>query len=125
MEQLTRLAKKPLTLRTAELVRRYGPRKAMAGGIRAALLDQPTTLSQGRPLASQPAQHPPNGAMVQKASRVPGRSIWRILVDPPPASRAGRFPIALPVVLQVAGTEMKQGRTGVTLIGEYESRGNR
>jgi len=125
MEQLARLAKKPFPLRTAELVRRNRPRKAMADGIRAALFDQPTTLGQGCQLASQPAQRPPYSAMVQKASRVPGRNIWRILVDPPPASRASRFPIALPVVLQVTGTEMKQGRAGVTLIGEYESRGNR
>ena len=125
MEQLPRLAKKPLPLRTAELVRRHGPRKAMAGRIRAVWLDQPTTLGQGRQLASQPAQHPPDGAMVQKPARFPGGSMRWISVDPPPASRAGRLTIGLPVVLQVAGAKMNQGRAGVALIGEYESRDNR
>jgi hypothetical protein len=124
MEQLARLAKKPLTLRTVELLRRHGPRKAMAGRIRAALPDQPTALGQGRQLASQPAQHPPNGAMVQEPACLAGRNIWRILVDPRPASRTGRFAIGLPIVLQIAGGKMKQGRAGVALIGEYESRGN-
>jgi len=125
MEQLPRLAKKPLTLRTAELVRRHGPRKAMAGRIRAALLDQPTTLGQGRQLASQPAQHPPDGAMVQKPARFPGGSTRRILVDPSPASRAGRLTIGLPVVLHIAGGKMEQARAGVALVREYESRDNR
>lgn len=63
--------------------------------------------------------------MVQKPARFPGGSTRWILVDPPPASWTGRLTIGLPVVLQIAGTEMKQGRTGVTLIGEYESRDNR
>jgi len=63
--------------------------------------------------------------MVQKPARLPGRSIRWILVDPTPASWADRLTIGLPVVLHIAGTKMKQGRTGVTLVGEYESRDNR
>jgi hypothetical protein len=97
----------------------------MAGRMRVALLDQLTTLGQGRQLASQPSQHPPNRAVVQEPSRVPGRGAGRILVNPRPASRTGRLAIALPVVLQIAGGKMKQGRTGIAFIGEYESRGNR
>lgn len=125
MEQLTRLAKKPLTLRTAELLRRHGTRKAMAGRIRAALLDQPTTLGQGRRLTAQPAQRPPDGAMVQKPARIPGGSIGPILVDPPLASRTGRLAIGFPIMLQIAGGKVNQARGRVALVGEYESRGNR
>ena len=125
MKQLTRLAKELPTLRTAELVRCYGPHKPMAGRTWVALLDQLAPLGQGRQLATQPSQHPPNGAVVQKPSRIPGGDAGRILVNPRPASGTGRFAISLPVILQIAARKMEQGGTGVAFIGEYESRGNR
>lgn len=125
MEQLTRLAKNPLALRAAELVRRDGPREAMAGGHRMVLLEQFAACGEGGQLAAQPSEHPPNGAVVQQASLVPGRRAGRVLVNPPPAPWTGRFAIGLPVVLQIAGGKMEEGRTGVAFIGEYESRGNR
>lgn len=125
MQQLTRLAKDLLTLPAAELLRRNGPHEAMADRSRVVLLDQLAARSQRGQLAAQPAEHPPDGAVVQQPSRIPGRGAGRTLVDPPPTSRTGRFAIGLRVVLQIAGREMKQRRTGVALIGKYESRGNR
>ena len=89
------------------------------------LLNQPTPLGQSHDLASQPGQHSPKGAVVEKPPRIADWRVRRVLVDPRSAFRAGRFAIALPVVLQIAGGQMQQGRTGVTLIREYESRGNR
>ena len=125
MEYLTRLAEQPLPLRAAELLRRDDAHKAMAGRIRATLLDQPTPRGQGRQLASQPGQRSPKGAVVEKPPRIPRRHVRRILVNSWSASGTGRFAIALPVVLQIAGGEMQQGRPGVAFIGEYESRDNR
>jgi hypothetical protein len=40
-------------------------------------------------------------------------------------ARLGRFPIRLPVVLDVRGGQMEKCRTGVSFIGEYENRDNR
>jgi hypothetical protein len=37
----------------------------------------------------------------------------------------GRFAIGPAVVFQIAGGQKEQGRAGVPLIGEYESRDNR
>lgn len=125
MEQLARLPKQPLPLRAAELLRRNSPDEAMAGRCRTVLLNQPTPLGQGRQLASQPGQHSPKGAVVEKSPRISGWRVRRVLVDPRSAFRTGCFAITLPVVLQIAGGKMQQGRTGVTLIREYESRGNR
>ena len=125
MEQLPRLAKELPTLRAAELLRRDGSHKAMAGRMRVALLDRFPARGQGSQLAAQPGEHLPNGAVVQQPSLVPGRGARRTLVDPSSAAWTGRFAIGLPVVLQIAATEMEQGRTGVAFIGEYESRGNR
>jgi len=125
MEQLTRLAKEPLTLRAAELVRRDGPHETMAGRSRVVLLEQLAAHDQRRNLAAQPTQHPPDGAVVQKPPLLLGRTVCRSLVDPPPASRAGRLAIGLSVVLQIACRQGKQAWGGVTLIGKYESRDNR
>jgi hypothetical protein len=125
MDQLTRLVKDLLALRAAELVRRDGPHEAMASRRRVVLLDSLAAFGQGNQLAAQPSQHPPNRAVVQQAALVPGRRAGWTLVNPPPAPRTGRFAIGLPVVFQIAGGKMEEGRTGVAFIGEYESRGNR
>ena len=124
MEQLTRLAKEPPTLRAAEFVRRYKAHETMAGGSRVVLLDQLSARGQGGQLAAQPTQHLPDGAVVQP-SLVDDRGARRGLVASHPASRTGRFTIRLPVVFQIAGSQEEQGWTGVAFIGKYESRDNR
>jgi hypothetical protein len=49
----------------------------------------------------------------------------RRLVAGGPTSRTGRFPIRLPVILQIGRREMEQSRTGVAFIREDERAGNR
>ena len=124
MEQLARLAEPLLTLRAAELVRGHGTQEAMAGGAGVAILDQLPALGQGRKLATQPGQHPPDRVVVQSPF-VDGDLAGRRLIASDRASRTGRLTVGLLVALQVAGGEFQQRRAGVTLIGEYESRGNR
>jgi hypothetical protein len=74
-------------------------------------------------LAAQPRQHPPHRAVVQRAF-LDGQGPRQRLIADGPASPTHGLAIGLPVMLQVAGGEMQERRTGVTLIREYESRGN-
>ena len=119
-----RAAQQLLTLRTAELLRRHGPGKAMTGGGGATLLDQLPTLGQRGGLHPQPSQHAPDRAVMQGPLFHGGR-LRRRLIAGHAISRAGRLTVGLPVVLQVAAGKVQKGRAGVALIGEYESWGNR
>ena len=107
-----------------ELVRRDGPQKAMTGRAGIALQNQLAALGQRSELGSQPSQHPPDGAVGQ-CPLVDGRGAGLCLVADYPSFRTGRFSIGLLVGLNVTGGQVEQCRTGVTLIREYESRGNR
>ena len=124
MQQLPRATQQLLTLRTAELLRRHGTGKAVAGGGGATLLDQLATLGQRGGLRPQPSQHAPDRAVVQGPFFHGGRPRRRLIADHS-VSRAGRLAVGLPVVLQVAAGKVQEGRAGVALIGEYESRDNR
>ena len=124
MEQLTRLAQEPPTLRAAELVRCYGPQETMAGGTRGVLLDQLAAPGQRCQLAAQPTQHLPDRTVIQPAL-VDDSDSRRRLVASRPAAGSGRFTVGMPVVFQIAGSQEEQGWTGVAFIGEYESRDNR
>ena len=124
MEQLPRATQQLLTLRTAELLRRHGARKAVAGRGGATPLDQLATRGQRGGLHSQPSQHAPDRTVVQGPFFHGGRPRWRPIAGHS-VSRAGRLSIGLPIVLQVAAGKVQEGRAGVALIGEYESRGNR
>ncbi len=112
------------TLRAAELLRGHGTHKAMAGGVRVVFLDQLAAHGQRRYLATQPDQHPPDGAVVQRPF-VDLRFARRRLIARDRASRMGRLAIRLAIILQVAEGSLKKCGAGVTLIGEYESRDNR
>jgi hypothetical protein len=82
------------------------------------------TFGQRGGLHSQPSQHAPNRAVVQSPFFHGGRPRRR-LIPSHSLSRAGRLPVGLRVVLQVAAGQVQEGRAGVTLIGEYESWENR
>jgi hypothetical protein len=103
MEQLTRSAKEPPTLRAAEFVRRYRAHETMAGRTRGVLLDQLAARGQRGQLAAQPTQHLPDRTVIQP-SLVDGRGIRRGLVASHPAVGTGRFTVGLPVVFQIAGS---------------------
>jgi len=125
MEQLPRLPKKLFTLRAAELVRSDSPHETMAGRTWVVLLEELTAGRQGGQLLPQPTERSPDRAVVEQPSRIQSWGAKRCLVGSRAASGAGRFTIGLPVVLQVESSQREQRRTGVTLIGQYESRGNR
>jgi hypothetical protein len=82
------------------------------------------TLDQRRQLAAQPGQHPPDRVVVHSPFVDSGLA-GRRLIARNPASRADRLAVGLPIVLQVAGAAFEKRGTGVTLIREYERRGNR
>jgi hypothetical protein len=124
MEKLPRAAQQVLTLRTAELLRRHGTGKAVAGGGGATLLDQLATLGQRGRLHPQPSQHAPDRAVVQGPFFHGGRPRRRLIAGRS-LSRAGCLPVGLLVVLHVAAGKLQEGRAGIALIGEYESWGNR
>jgi hypothetical protein len=122
MQQLPRAAKQLLALRAAELVRCHGPHEAVACGAGVMRLDLLAALGQRGAKRSQPAQHAPDGTVVQR-SFFDGRRL-RLIADHS-SSGTGRLTVGLPVVLQVAGGKVQEGPTGVTLIRKYESRDNR
>jgi hypothetical protein len=124
MEQLARPAEQPLTLRAAELVRRDGADEAVAGGGGVLLLDKLAAQSQRGTLRAQPGEHAPEGAVVQGPVFF-GRRARLLPIACRPTSRADRLATRTPVALQVAGGQVQQRRSGVALIREYESRGNR
>ena len=86
------------------------------------LLDLLAALGQRGAERSQPGQHAPDRAVVQRPF-LDGRRL-RLIADRS-ASGTGRLTVGLPVVLQVAGGKVQEGLAGVTLIGKYESRDNR
>ncbi len=118
MQQLPRALQQLFTLRTAELVRRHGPHKAVAGGARALCLNLLAALGQRGAQRSQPSQHAPDSAVMQRSFLDGGR--LRLIADHS-SSRTGRLTVGLLVVLQVAAGKAQQGLAGVTLIREYES----
>ncbi len=124
MEQLPGLTQLPFPLRAAELVGGDGAHEAMARRTRMLLLDLPPAHGQGGQLATQPSQHPPERAVMQRAF-VDGRGPRRRLIADSPTSPTDRLAIGLPVVLHVAGGQMQKRWPGVALIRQYESRGNR
>lgn len=124
MQQLTRAAQQLLTLWAAELLRRHGTHKAMAGRAGMTLLDLLTAPSQRDTLRSQPSQHAPDRALVQRPL-VDRRRFPRRLIAGRSSSRAGGLPVGLSVGLHVTAGQVEEGLTGITLIGEYESRDNR
>jgi hypothetical protein len=124
MQYLPRAAEHLPTLRTAELLRGYGAEKTVAGGGGVTLLDLLTALGQRGGLHSHPGQHAPDRAVVQSAFFHSRRSRRRLITDHSFA-RAGRLAVGLLVVLQVTAGKMKERRTGVAFIGQYESWDNR
>jgi len=123
MKQLTRAVQQLLTLRAAELVRPHGADEAVAGGAGVLLQDQLAALGQRDALRPQPTQQAPDRAVVQTPLFRDGR-VSRLLIAGRSTSRARCLAVGLRGVLQVAAGKMQEGLAGVTLIGEYESRGN-
>ena len=124
MQQLPRAAEQSLALRAAELVRRHGADKTVAGGAGVTLLDLLTADSQRRGLRPHPRHHAPDRAVVQGSFLHDGRPRRRPIADHS-VLRAGRLAIGLLVVFQVTAGKVQESRAGVALIGEYESRDNR
>ena len=122
MQQLPRAAEQLLALRAAELVRRHGANETVAGGAGVLLLDLLAALGQRGAKRSQPGQHAPDGAVVQR-SFLDGRRL-RLIADHS-FSGAGRLPVGLAVVFQVAAGKVQEGPASVTLIRKYENRDNR
>ena len=87
------------------------------------MLNQLAALGQRRGLHSHPRQHAPDRAVVQ-GPFLPWRPIPAAAGSRSRLSRAGRLAVGLPVVLQVAAGKLQEGRPGVTLIGQQESRDN-
>lgn len=124
MEQLASVTEQPLTLRTAEFLRRDGADEAVAGGGGVLPLDQLAAEGQRSTLRAQPGEHAPEGAVVKGSTFFRSRA-GLLPIEDGETSRTDRLAIRTPVVLQVADGQMQQGWAGVALIGEYESRGNR
>ena len=122
VEHLPREAQHLLTLRAAELLRRHGAEEPVAGRSGVSLLEQLAAGGRRGGLHSQPAQHAPDGTVVQ-GSFFNGRRL-RLIADHS-FSGAGSLTVGLAVVLQVAAGTVQEGPAGVTFIGEYESRDNR
>ena len=101
------------------------PTKRWQSRSRMLLQDQLLAPQQRRQLTTQPGQCPPEGAVIQQPAFFQRRSPRGRLVGRRAALGTDRLAIRWPVVLQVNGGQMEQRRTGVTLIREYESRGNR
>ena len=118
-------AAEPLpTLRTAELLRRHGAEKTVAGGGGVTLLDLLAADGQRSGLHSHPSQHAPDRTVVQGPFFHGGRPRRRPIADRSVA-RTGRLAVGLLVVFQVAAGKMQETRAGVTLIRKYESWDNR
>jgi hypothetical protein len=124
VQQLAGAAQQLLALRAAELLRGHGPEEAVAVGAGIPLLDLLTAQGQRDGLRPQPAQKRPDRAVVQAPLFLGGR-VGRLLIAGGPPSGAGGLAVGLLVVLDVAAGQVQEGRSGVALIGEYESRGNR
>jgi len=124
VEQLAGFAQQLLALRAAEFLRGHGADEAVAGGARVLLLDVLAAQGQRSGLRPQPAQKGPDRAVVQAAFFRGGR-FGRLLIAGGPPSGAGGLAVGLLVVLGIVGGQVQEGRTGVALIGEYESRDNR
>jgi hypothetical protein len=124
MKQPARLTQDLFALRATEFVRRDGSDKSMAGRAWMMLQDQFSPGGKRYQLAPQPSQHPPEGAVVER-SLVNFLSAGRCHVANDAVTRLGRFPIRLPVLLDVRGGQMEKCWTGVAFIGEYENRDNR
>jgi hypothetical protein len=88
------------------------------------LLDQLAAQRQRSTLRAQPTEHAPESAVV-KGTVFFSRRAGLLPIEDGPTLRADRLATRTLVVLQVAGDQMQQRRSGVTLIGEYESRDNR
>lgn len=102
MKQLARLPQQLFTLRAAKLMRRNGTHEAMAGGGGIALLNQRSSSGECDQLTPQPSQQPPDGAVIER-SLVNVASAGRCHVACDSSTGAGRFPIRLPVLLDVTG----------------------
>lgn len=124
IKQLPRTLQHLFTLRAAELVRRHGADKAVTSRTGVVLLDLLAALGQRGAKRSQPSQHAPDSAVVQRPF-VDGRRFRRRVVAGHSSCRADRLTVGLPVILQVAAGKVQEGSAGVTLIRKYESRDNR
>jgi hypothetical protein len=89
------------------------------------LHDQAETLPEGLELTTQPREHPPYRRVIQ--GTLVERRAWRSLVpDDPLGTRISNgLSIRLVIVIHIRSREFQQRRASVTLVGEYESRGNR
>jgi hypothetical protein len=124
MKQLARVPQKLFALWAAELVRRDGTDESMASGRGIALQDQLSCCGQRGNLCSQPSQHPPDGAVVE-SPLVNVVSVGPCHIADDSVAGLGRFPIRLPVILDVSGGQLKERWPGVAFIREYENRDNR
>lgn len=102
MKQLARLPQELFTLRAAELMRRDGAHEAMARGGGIALLNQRSSSGECDQLAPHPSQQSPDGAVIER-SLVNVASAGRCHIARDASTGAGRFPIRLPVLLDVTG----------------------
>ena len=124
MKQPARLTQESFALRAAELVRRDSSHEAMTSGRGIALQDQLSCCGERGDLRSQPSQHPPDGAVIERPL-VNVLSVGPCHVADDSVARLDRFPIRLPIVFDVSGGQLEERWTGVAFIREYENRDNR
>jgi len=88
------------------------------------LLDELAAQRQRGALRAQPTEHAPEGA-VMKGRDFFGRRAGLLPIEGRATLRADRLATRTPIVLEIGGDQVQQRRSGVALIGEYESRDNR
>lgn len=113
-----------LSLRTAELVRRDRAHEAMYLGVGIVLTENLQSHLEGHLLSGEPTQLPPDGHVVECSLINLGRARRSLITDDATARTRG-LAIRLVVVLKVTASQFQQRLCVVTLVGEYESRGNR